>query len=326
VKTKDEQEVLRHLADTIYSGYLSKHSGKNLTLNDIDSAIFDDYYRILEELMNTRITKLARHLLETTYRRHEFSCLKIIMRLVSAGASDWSSELVNPIGRYTTEHILRLLRMKDIRQVISEIDNPRVKVLALDRVGDCEKTNSTLPVEMAIDKYYLNSLWGIANELESWDRDPVRDIVGTEIDATNMDLILRGKQLGMTISVLRDLLIPIQYKLDQELESAIESTATTEAGQALASGYYRRVVSQAVDECERKRTLLPFELALKRFLAERCSRTFIGYPFGIGPILAFLNLKYLEAQDIRTIFLGKRDRVSNESLRSLLVSSPSRES
>jgi vacuolar-type H+-ATPase subunit C/Vma6 len=67
------------------------------------------------------------------------------------------------------------------------------------------------------------------------------------------------------------------------------------------------------------------ELALKRFLVQRCSRTFVGYPFGIGPLLAFLNLKYFEALDIRTILLGKKEKKSAEALRSLLLS-PLRES
>jgi len=180
--------------------------------------------------------------------------------------------------------------------------------------------NSTIPIEMAVDRFHLSSLWAIIGKLDNWDKEPVRDIVGTEVDAANMGLILRGKHLGMSFSTLRDLVIPIRYKLRQEVEITIEAATVAEAMQAFSSGHYGTIVSDVRAECEQQMTLLPLELALKRHFAQRCSRTFVGYPFGIGPLLAFTNLKYFEALDIRTILLGKKERKSAESLRRLLLS------
>ncbi|GEM_PF-1082993 len=321
LKAKDEQDVLRYLADTAYSSRLAGHSGKSLNLSDIDSAIFEDYYRILGELVSVHTTEKARLILETNHMRHEFSCLKFIMHLVRAGVPpEESAQLVTPVGRYTPEYVSRLLKTRNLRQLFSEVNDPKIKEIALSRVGQCEELNSTLPVEMALDKFYLNSLWATVSKLDNWDRDPVRDIIGTEIDTANMSLILRGKHLGMTFSALQDLAIPIRYKLGEETETAMEAMSAIDAMQALTSGYYGNIVSRVKAECERKRTLLPLELELKRFFAQRCSRTFVGYPFGIGPILAFLNLKYFEALDIRTILLGKRDRMPVEALRRLVLS------
>jgi vacuolar-type H+-ATPase subunit C/Vma6 len=115
-------------------------------------------------------------------------------------------------------------------------------------------------------------------------------------------------------------MIPIRYKLAQEIEAAIEAVTAAEGIQALSTSYYGRIISSVGPECERERTLLPLELEMKRFLAERCSRVFIGYPFGVGPLLAFLKLKYFEALDVRAIFLGKRDRMPIEASRRLLLS------
>lgn len=324
LKAKDEQEVLRYLLDTVYSNYLSERSGRSLSLYDIDPVIFGDYYRIFRDLMSSRTTEHGRKLLATTYLRHEFSRLKNIMHLVMAGtSSEESAQLVTPLGKYTPEYISRLLKSRDLRQLFSEIDDPQIRMIALDRVTECEETASTVPVEMAVDRFYMSSLWAIISRLDNWDREPARDIVGTEIDAANIGLILRGKHLGMPFPTLRDLVIPIRYKLDQQTEIAIEAATALEAMQAFSSGYYGPIISGVMAECEQQRTLLPLELALKRFLVQRCSRTFVGYPFGIGPLLAFLNLKYFEALDIRMILLGKKEKKSAEALRSLLLS-PSR--
>jgi len=320
LKAKDGQDVLRCLSDTVYSSYLSEYSGRPLSLSDIDSMIFKDYHHILKELMNIHTTERARQLLETTYLRHEFSCLRIIMRLVMAGASpEKSAQLITPLGRYTPEHISRLLKAKDLRQLFSGFDDPKIRTIAIDGIAECEEVNSTIPVEMAVDRFHLNSLWAIVGKLDTWDKEPVRDIVGTEIDTTNIGLILRGKHLGMPFPVLRDLVIPIRYKLDHEIEVAVEAATALEAMQTFSSGHYGTTISDVMAECERQKTLLPLELALKRFFAQRCSHAFVGYPFGIGPLLAFLNLKYFEALDIRALLLGKREKKSAEELRHLLL-------
>jgi V/A-type H+-transporting ATPase subunit C len=321
LKAKDDQDVLRGLGDTVYSTHLSKFSGKALNLVDIDSVIFEDYYRILREFRTASTTEQARQLLETTYVRHESSCLKIIMRLVKAGAPlEESTRLVTPIGRYTNEYVLKLLKTKDLRQLFTEIDDPMLKAIALDRLAECEKIDSSLPVEMAIDNYHLGYLWSIASKLDYWDKDAAKDIIGTEIDTANMSLILRAKPLGIPFSALRHLLVPIRYKLTQEVETAVEAATAADAMRVLSAGYYGNIISNAITECEQKQSMLTFEVALKRYFAERCSRAFLGYPFTAGPLLAFFNLKYFEALDIRTLFLGKRDKTSPEVLLRLLLS------
>jgi vacuolar-type H+-ATPase subunit C/Vma6 len=321
LKTKDDQDAVRYLMDTAYSSTLSKYSGKALKLSEIDTAIFEDYYHILQILMNTRTTSYAKHILELTHIGHELSCLKIIMRLVKAKAPpEKSAQLVAPIGKYSSELILRLLQTRDLRGLFVELDDQKIRSITLDKVAECEKLNSTIPAEIAVDRFHLECLWEAASKLDNWDRDRVRDIVGTEIDSSNINLVLRGKQLRMPFSTFQDLMIPIRYKLAQEIEAAIEAVTAAEGIQALSTSYYGRIISSVSPECERERTLLPLELEMKRFLAERCSRVFIGYPFGVGPLLAFLKLKYFEALDVRAIFLGKRDRMPIEASRRLLLS------
>ncbi|MEM2942138.1 MAG: V-type ATPase subunit [Candidatus Bathyarchaeia archaeon] len=305
----------------MYGRYLTELSGRSLSLSEIDSLIFQDYYNVLRELMGAKTTELARRMLETVYMRHELSCLKSVMRLVLAGtALEPYPPQVSPIGRFTPEYVSRLLKSRDLRQLFQEINEPRVRAITLDRVSECEEVHSTIPAEMAIDRYYLSSLWSITGKLENWDKDPARDVVGTEIDVVNIGLILRGKHLGMSISTIRDLAIPVRYKLNEEVESAIEVATVSEAIMALSSGEYGSIISTVRSECERRSSLLPLELALKRYFVQRCSRAFVGYPFGIGPLLAFINLKYLEALDLRTILMGKREKKPADSLRRLLVS------
>jgi vacuolar-type H+-ATPase subunit C/Vma6 len=172
------------------------------------------------------------------------------------------------------------------------------------------------------DRFYLDSLWNIIKNLENLDKDATRDIIGTEIDITNITLILRGKNLGMSLSTLNDLVIPIQYRLNEEFDTALEAATTDESMHALSVGQYGETISKVITEYENKQTLLPLEIKLKRLLVERCFKTFLGYPFGVGPIIAFLYLKFFEGMDVRTIIMGKREKIQENILDRLLLSIP----
>ncbi|WP_455368202.1 V-type ATPase subunit [[Eubacterium] cellulosolvens] len=323
LKTKDEHDVIRLLADTSYSNNLFTQSGKQFDISTLDSVIFEDYYRVLQELINMKTTDKANQIFEIILKRHEFSCLKMIIRLVfSRTPSEESAQLISPIGRYTTEYIRKLLKSKDLHQLFSNISDLKIREMSLKILPECEEKNSTLPIEMLGDRFYLDSLWNIVKNLENLDKDATRDIIGTEIDITNINLILRGKNLGVNFSTLSDLVIPIQYRLNEKFHTALEAATTNEAMHVLSTGQYREAISKVIVECESKQTLLPLEITLKRLLVERCSKTFLGYPFGVGPIIAFLYLKFFEGMDVRTIIMGKRERIQASILHRLLLSTP----
>ncbi|MGQ9639037.1 MAG: V-type ATPase subunit [Candidatus Bathyarchaeia archaeon] len=318
LKTRDEEDAIRRLSDTAYSRHLSGY-GKGLGLSEIDHAIFKGYYEILEEILRIRLADEARMILEITYARHESSTLKTILRLLYEGApSEEIMRLVTFIGRYDEEYVSRLLKSKTLRQLFSALEDPTLRKLTLEKVSDCESLNSTLPAEVAIDKYYLTSLWN-TSRFKDWDRNNVKDIVGTDIDISNITIALRCKHLDVPFSSLRELLIPVRHRLGDELDMAIETTTVAEAIRTLGSGYYSRVLSSFGSEHDHEGSLLSLEVSLKRYFAERCSRVFLGYPFGVAPLLAYLNLKYLECLNIRKIILGKRDRVPDNVLRKLII-------
>ena len=323
LKAKDEYDVIRLLADTSYSSNFFTHSGRQLDISTLDSAIFEDYYRVLQELINMKTTDKANQIFELILKRHEFSCLKLIIRIVfSRVPIEEATQLINPIGRYTTEYIQSLLKSKDLHQLFSDISDLKIREMSLEVLPKCEENNSTFPVEMLGDNFYLDSLWNIIKNLENLDKDATRDIIGTEIDITNINTILRGKNLGMSFSTISELVIPIKYRLNEEFHTALEAATTSEAIHEFSTGQYGAAISNMIGEYESKQTLLPLEITLKRLLVERCCKTFLRYPFGIGPIIAFLYLKFFEGMDVRTIIMGKRDGLQTDSLNRLMLSSP----
>ena len=323
LKAKDENDIIRLLADTSYSNNRFTHTGKELEISILDSAIFEDYYRVLQELINMKTTDKANQIFEIILNRHEFSCLKMIIRLVFSRAPiEEATQIINPIGRYTREYIERLLKSKDLHQLFSDISDSKIREITLDALPKCEEINSTFPIEMLGDRFYLDSLWNIIKNLENLDKDATRDIIGTEIDITNINMILRGKNLGMSFSTLSELIIPIKYRLNEEFHTALEAATTNEAIHELSTGQYGVTISNVIGEYESKHTLLPLEINLKKLLVERCCKTFLRYPFGIGPIISFLYLKFFEGMDVRTIIMGKRDRIQADLLRRLVLSGP----
>ncbi|MEM3501130.1 MAG: V-type ATPase subunit [Candidatus Bathyarchaeia archaeon] len=319
LKAKDEEDVLRCLGSTAYTKYFSEYSRKSLVLGEVDRAIFRSYYQNLEQMLRLRLTDEARNILELTYARHESSTLKTIIRLTYEGVPpDEIMHLVTFIGRYTEEYVSKMLKSKSLHEIF-ELEDSALRRVALEKIAECDMLNSILPVEVAIDKYYLNSLWNFTSRLQDWDKNYVRDIIGTDIDISNIGLTLRCKLFGIPFSSLRELLIPVKHRLGNELDVAVETATVSEAIRALKLGHYGVVLSGFDSEYDRERSLLSLEIGLKKYFAERCGRAFLGYPFGVAPLLAYLNLKYLECLNIREIILGKRDGISSSILSNIII-------
>ena len=139
LKAKDEYDVIRLLADTSYSSNFFTHSGRQLDISTLDSAIFEDYYRVLQELINMKTTDKANQIFELILKRHEFSCLKLIIRIVfSRVPIEEATQLINPIGRYTTEYIQSLLKSKDLHQLFSDISDLKIREMSLEVLPKCE--------------------------------------------------------------------------------------------------------------------------------------------------------------------------------------------
>jgi V/A-type H+-transporting ATPase subunit C len=319
LKAINEQDALRILSGTAYASLSSSLSTEEFSISKFERALLESYYAVYEHVMSFTVGK-ARAFLQKVYQRYEMTCLKSIIRIFYADVPRGEAMIyITPTGSFSFEVCTDLLRKRELREVVEEVREPELKIKLLEAMKDGARLHSSLPLECVIDKFCFTTLWELANQLQGWDKPPVIRILGMEIDLANIIILLRTKSMGLDIVTTKNFLIPIRYKLGSEFESALNMLTALDALRILATGYYSNPLLDTLSICEEEGTILPVELALRRHYLKENLKVFAGYPFHVGLLLAYLNLKYYEIGDIRAVIVGKFNRLPPEKIKDLLT-------
>lgn len=319
IKAISEQDALRILSGTTYAPLSSSLSTKEFDILTLERALLESYYAVYERVMSFAVGA-AKAFLRRAYQRYEFACLKSIIRAFYADVPREEAMIyVTPIGSFDIEVCADLLRKRELREVIEKIRETKLKAKLLESMEKSMRLHSSLPLECEIDKYCFAVLRRLANQLKDWDKQPVKRILGMEIDLTNINNLIRTKSMGLDILTTKSFLIPIRYRLGFEFESSLNMLTALDALRTLATGYYSNPLLDIISTCERGETILPVEIALKRHYIKENLKVFGGYPFHVGTLFAYLNLKYYEVGDIRAVIIGKFNRLPPEKIKDLLI-------
>src|SRR3989449_4749588 len=135
-------------------------------------------------------------------------------------------------------------------------------------------------------------------KLSGPDRENCLPITGSAIDMANLTIIVRSKVIGA--SGIKDHLIPSHWKLNQRaIDQLLAATDATQALDVAASHeYYSRILSGARQKYEESKSLAFIEVALRQYQLDLSRRVFLGFPYSVGIVLAFLILKENEARNL----------------------------
>jgi vacuolar-type H+-ATPase subunit C/Vma6 len=174
-------------------------------------------------------------------------------------------------------------------------------------------------IEAIIDRHALTRIWD-ASKMRDWiDRESVQGLVGEQIDAANLLLVVRSKALGISVEQVQQMLVPVNYRLRDALMEAANAGSTMNALRAFTKTAYASLVERFLDTFKEGDSLHPLDVSLRGQHAASCLSAFSGFPFCAGFPLAFIYLIGYEMSDVQSIVFGKRDDLPIESIEQFLV-------
>lgn len=322
LKAKNDQEALRSLFETVYGYYSKELIGEALSLKKLDEFILKSFYKDYDRIMNSIKNESIKRIVSKIYSKHELDYLKTIFKGLKNNLKP--KEILELIPSFLIEKnkdYSELANSKSLEEFIEKIKNEDLKEIFELALKDYEKTKSIVLTETLIDKHLYLKVWDFVQKLKGIDKKVLESIIGAEIDLANISLIVRAKQFNLPEKSIKNLIIPVRYNLlDKEIEEALKALNNLDSINALIAGYYKKPMLLEYSELARKENDVSiFETGLKRFLVILNLSSFIGYPFHVGIIVAYLNLKMFEGQDIRAILIGKRDGLENERIKKSLI-------
>lgn len=324
------RDVHSMLAKTSYQAEVSEISAKQLSSISLESALLKNFVRACEEIME-HSPKSVSFLLSTILMKFEANNVKAILRAKEAELSvDEAMKYIVPVGRLDEVRCRKILEnsksVSDVVELLSELEYRSVLKEAL---RGHEETRFLLPLAVALDKYVYGKIWRAAGKLRGLDKKIARTVIGIEIDALNIKVILRCRAMGISEDQIRRYIIPVSEVFgEKELEDAIRAADIKSSVESLLATAklamardYRYVLTDLLREYEASQSLSQLEMVLDRGLLKTSLRMLKRYTlfFNIGLILAFLNLKWFEVKNLRAIIRGVEDKIPPDKIRKLLV-------
>lgn len=322
IKAANIEEIARILSNTTYGeiGLTQKliDQSKSLTGNEIDNIMTQDFQQLISDL-SKHLPRTARKFAKKFIKKFYYDSLKIILRSkhLNLEKSSYQYYVKSPIVE-DMETLNRLMDFNNISQIVDAVPEWQIRKILLDAMPIYEQTNSSLALEQAINIGYYTEVWKELASLTTQGAIALR-LLGTEIDLTNIETILRSKELGIEREAVKRWLIPLKHRLGS-FEPFLQGK-TADIVNLIATTPYRDFANQVQEavEASDEPSLNRFETVIRQYLVHQAIKAFRGTTFHLGTFIAFFILKRAEYENVRAIIIGKIAGLDQEVIKDMII-------
>ncbi len=318
VDLKTVQEVFDYLyKNTNYREYLTELTGREeihrrpleLTLK---KNFINDYEKIYRYL-----TGSSRQFFKFLFAKFEIEDLKMLLRTILVEHDeDYLEENLLYLGVYTDVSISRLTEINTYQDLLEVFQNTPYYNTLRRFEERYKRDNNLFPVEMTLDFNYFTRLASLSRNLSGDDFRMVRDLLGTQVDLTNIHWIYRIKKFyNLSYEEILNYTLPFYYRLSaEELRAMAQLKEADDIFAFLSRTSYDSLFSRIAED----KSIL-FEKYFLSYILKRSYQAKIKGTFNIGVIIAYLYIKEYEIRDMITIVEGVRYSLESNIIRKYLI-------
>jgi vacuolar-type H+-ATPase subunit C/Vma6 len=322
IKAQNVEEIARILSNTSYGEMgltqILIDQKKSISSNKIDNLMSANFQQHLTDLTK-HLPRSAHKFAKKFIKKFYYDSLKVILRSKHLNLDKNSyKSYIHSSNPEEMEILNRLTDFNNIAQIIDTIPEWNIRKILLEAMSLYEQTNSSLVLEQAINIGYYTEVWKEAASLGRI-AFPVLRLFGIEIDLTNIETILRSRELGIEREAVKQWLIPIKYRLGS-FEPFL-SGKTMEVLNVLANTPYRdfAIKAQEISETGDEPVLRKYEIMMRKHLVHQAIKAFRGVAFHLGTFYAYFILKRVEFENVRAIITGKMAELDQDSIKDVII-------
>ncbi|MHA2036897.1 MAG: V-type ATPase subunit [Promethearchaeota archaeon] len=322
---KDLGEIYNFLAYTAYGEEVVRACGDIVEPGLLEDALLQNYAKTFNKLLKSS-SEYIKNLLVSVLHKFDALNLKTMLRMEHAGMS--SEDIIRhiiPLGTYDKKKCQAILSdVNSISDIVDSLRDQDFGSILREKLKTQKIVSDLSPLEAALDKEVFKGILIDIKNLGRHDKKIATNILGIEIDALNVKIILKQKALMTDYENIKDNLIPAALINEKILESAIKEPNIKSTLQSFLRfvekkhQVYQKVFTELVEESESPISRL-------EFILEKASIDMSFFElkknmkyYNIGYILAFLNMKWAEIKNLRCIINGVARNVDAEQTRELL--------
>jgi V/A-type H+-transporting ATPase subunit C len=254
-------------------------------------------------------------------QKWDITNIKSIIIAKEAGLSrNETADLLVPFGELN-ESMDKLLDTKSITDIITGLEGTAYARVLDDALPAYQNTGMILPLEASLDKYFLDNLLTASSNPEEESTRILHSYIGAQVDATNLSIILRSKVEGLKYEDINDYIIPKGYQIREwKLKDLMEAEDVGGVISSLEGTEYAQVLADSLAEYTKTGSVAPLEAALDQQIRKTAKTLSMKIPFGIGPIIGYLNKKDKEIRNLKVIARAKREvGFPNSQIKEMLI-------
>ena len=241
-------------------------------------------------------------------KKTDIGNIKSLLTAKEVGLSpDETKELLIPCGSLYGD-LESLADSEKVTDIVTSLDGTEYAAALEDALPQYEETNMILPLESALDKYYLGNLLRSSDVPADENRQIVYSYVGTQVDVANLKLIIRAKQDGLDYDQIAPYMLEEGYQLREwKLKDLMESPDVTNVVSGLEGTKYAEALTEVIPVYNETGSVAVFEKALDVYAANYAKSLSVKKPLGVGPIIGYLSQKENEIKNLKIIARAKRE-------------------
>jgi V/A-type H+-transporting ATPase subunit C len=311
----------RLLPETYFSPYIeaeldssfSSKAGIAPQINEINPLYFDRLLMrtLLDELaiISRPLTGVANQFFVSWARRFELFNLKTIIRgKQNRIPYEVIEKQLQEIPAYATLPIEALLQCDDLQELLRLIEQSAYSAIARQVRRVKEENHDPHAVEAAIDQYYYNNLLKKIDLLEDEDCEPLRDLLGVQIDKLNLMWLIRYRfNYGLSpTETYYHLIRPGRYLKRSNLLQLSEQENLEDLIAMLPA-----VILQSLHN---RKTAMDIEFDLEKWVRGHARKSVQHDHSILTRALAYLLLRECDLRHVRTMMIGKQLNIDHHLL------------
>lgn len=274
------------------------------------------------------ISRIAPNSVKDTFsllaKKVDISNIKSLIAAKEMGLSrEETLNFLIPVGNHY-ETFEQLADVKTVSDVINGLDGTEYATLLEDALPAYNESKMVLPLESALDKYFLESILSKSAVATDNNSRLLHEFIGTQVDVANLKLIIRAKNDNLSFDEAGSFLIKSGYQIREwKMKDLLESDSVSDIVGRLEGTDYHEVLSESLPEYNEKNSLEVLEKALDDLVYQTAKSLSIQNTLGVGPIISYLTKKENETKNLKLILRAKRDvNFSISEIQEMLVWSP----
>ncbi|MCK5266042.1 MAG: V-type ATPase subunit [Candidatus Thorarchaeota archaeon] len=319
IQVNSYPDFIKILSGTYYGSVIAKHSPTAVPSPDELALILSQDFVNVSANLSRSLTGKVRKFTDTFLEMFFAESIKSIIRGIHVGLeTDEILRFSVPSSSADMSLFQTLVNASSVNKMIDLLPQWDLKVALLTRFPSYQEFDSTAPLEVAVEEWYLRKVVDALKDFSKDEQKRVFDILDSRVILRNVLTGIRATLLGFEQRALE--LSLVRFSRAQQLTDAIASSNTwREVIAKLDNTRFAQFGGRIARMYEDTDDLGDVELAIEDFIAQRIKLQLTAFPFHLGTIIGFFSLKQYEMRNLRSIAVGIERGESAEVIRRMIT-------